>query len=83
MFVNNYWFGYSAIKLYKEDSKKIAKKKVVWENMAVINYSHHMHILFTSSIQMCNFIWHFWEFRCSQGLETVMRQGDIFAFFTL
>lgn len=31
-------FGCSAIKMYKEDLKKVPKKKVLWENMAVFIY---------------------------------------------
>lgn len=33
--------------MYKEDLNKVAKKKMLWENMAVLIHSHH--ILFMSS----------------------------------
>ena len=48
IFVNNYCFAYSAIKFYKEDQKKVVKKKIVWENMAVISHQ----IPFLSNIEI-------------------------------
>lgn len=50
IFVDTYYFGYSAIKQYKEDLNKVPKKKVLWENMAVL--IHSLHILFMSSMEI-------------------------------
>ena len=49
IFVNNYCFAYSAIKFYKEDQKKVVKKKIGKGEHGGNKLSH---ILFLSNIEI-------------------------------
>lgn len=62
LFVDKYCFGYSGIILYKENMKKVSKKKVLWENMAVLIFSHQLIIFYFCGMYKC-------VIKCSFGIS--------------